>query len=117
MRYSRTHGWKKRILSGADLDGTNFQDADLSSSLLGDATVEGTDFRGADLTGAFYLSTTTGSAIYNSETRFEGTDFDPATAGWRLVPEPGAGSLGLAALLTLYFLAGGSRVRCRRARG
>jgi uncharacterized protein YjbI with pentapeptide repeats len=103
-------------LSGANLDGTNFQDADLSSSLLGDAYVEEADFRGADLTGAFYLGTTTGSAFYNSETRFEGTGFDPAAAGWRLVPEPGAGSLGSAALLTLHFLAGRRQARGRGVR-
>ncbi len=100
-------------LSGANLDGTNFQDADLSSSLLEDAYVEDADFRGADLTGASYLGATTGSAFYDSETRFEGTGFDPAAAGWRLVPEPGAGSLGLAALLTLHFLAGGRQARGR----
>ena len=103
-------------LSGANLDGTNFQDADLSSSLLEDAYVEEADFRGADLTRAFYLGTTTGSAFYDSETRFEGTGFDPAAAGWRLVPEPGAGSLGLAALLTLHFLAGGRQARGRGVR-
>ena len=103
-------------LGGADLRGTDFKGADLTSSLFLEAYVEGADFRGAILSGAFHLATTTGSAFYDAETDFGDTGFDPAVAGWRLVPEPGADLFAFCGLATLAALATARRRSMGRLR-
>ena len=113
-------------LAGADLIGTNFAGADLtradfSSANLSNVTfgtaynglfvnLGGTDFTGANLSGITGLAFIAGSPYYDASTNLtntwldEGTtSFDPAAAGWTLVPEPstalfvGMGLLGLVA--------------------
>ena len=98
-------------LTGADLFGANLASAHLlntdlaSANLTGadltNAVLVGTDLGGAILANAEELGTTFGAALYDINTDFTGTGFDPVAAGWTLVPEPGTAllmGLGLAGL-------------------
>ena len=95
-------------LTGAFLNNANLGGADLSFADLGDvdlsfASLFGADFSNATLGNAFGLPQTFGNAstLYNANTTFTGTFFDPVAAGWTLVPEPGTAllmGLGLAGL-------------------
>ena len=95
-------------LTGAFLNNANLGGADLSFADLGDvdlsfASLFGADFSNATLGNAFGLPQTFGNAstLYNANTDFTGTFFDPVAAGWTLVPEPGTAllmGLGLAGL-------------------
>jgi hypothetical protein len=104
-----------------DLLGGNLRNADLRGTLLRDANLSGVDFQGSqlggvDFGGAFFeyavmLGETTGSAKYDSTTDFRhayadagSVLFDPVTAGWVLVPEPGSESLAVFALMALGVL-------------
>ena len=97
-------------LSGALLTNANLGGADLSFASLGGADLSfaslfGADFSNATLANATGLPQTFGNAstLYNANTTFTGTFFDPVAAGWTLVPEPGTallmglGLVGLAA--------------------
>jgi hypothetical protein len=79
-------------LSGADLFGANLSNADLFS-----ANLFGADFSNAILANAVGLDFTSSNAntLYNANTDFTGTFFDPVAAGWTLVavPEPGTALL------------------------
>jgi hypothetical protein len=75
-------------------------------AILASAQVEGTDFSNADLTGVLGLDQTVGRAKYSVRTLFP-VDFDPVAAGWEnlgVVPEPSSVLLfgiGALSLLTL----------------
>ena len=64
------------------------------------------DLSFANLTGAILLNTvglssSVGAALYNKNTDFTGTGFDPVLAGWTIIPEPSTAlllGLGLTAL-------------------
>ena len=88
-------------LGGADLFNADLSNANLSTAVLFRTTLGGADLVGAILANATNLGTTFGSALYDINTDFTGTGFDPVLAGWTLVPEPGTAllmGLGLAGL-------------------
>ena len=103
------------VLSGADLANANLFNADLSvanltgtdltgANLTGatmNALLSGANLSGASLANATHLALSGGAALYDLDTDFTGTGFDPVAAGWTLVPEPGTAllmGLGLAGL-------------------
>ena len=94
-------------LGYASFQNADFTNADMRDVSLKRSNVTGADFSGADLRGAYMLdaiglNATQGSAFYDEDTYFGGTGFNPAAAGWTLVPEPttallvGVGLIGLA---------------------
>jgi len=91
------------VLSNANLTSTDLDHSDLSlSSLTGAVLTEatlrfavfagaqlaGADFRGAQLANSSGLDLAIGIALYDADTDFTGTGFDPVAAGWTLVPVP-----------------------------
>ena len=90
-------------LGGANLGGANLSGANLTGVTLIFATLFGADLTGATLVSASGLGQTFGNAstLYDVNTIFTGTFFDPVAAGWTLVPVPEPGTailmgLGLA---------------------
>jgi hypothetical protein len=94
------------ILFDADLTGANLTsailfDANLTGANLGLATLNNADLTNAILANATGLGDSLGAALYNANTDFTGTGFDPVAASWTFVPEPGTAllmGLGLAGL-------------------
>ena len=76
------------ILILADLGNAALINANLTNADLGNAVLSGAVLSGAILANAVGLSSTTGSALYDINTDFAGTGFDPVAAGWTLVPVP-----------------------------
>ena len=96
-------------LTGAILVAANLSHAYLENAYLGDA-----DLSNAILANAVGLSSSSGAALYDINTDFTGTGFDPVAAGWTLVPEPNTAlllSLGLTGLTGLTGLAAKGRRR------
>jgi hypothetical protein len=87
-------------LFNADLSNADLSFADLGSGNLSDAILFGANLSGANLFGADFSNTILANAIgldstfsdfatlYNANTDFTGTFFDPVAAGWTLVPIP-----------------------------
>ena len=94
-------------LSYADLFGANLYLANLPDANLSGANLSGANLFGADLTRADLFDTDltnailanavglvgpeaafSGNTLYNANTDFTGTGFDPVAAGWTLVPVP-----------------------------
>jgi uncharacterized protein YjbI with pentapeptide repeats len=75
-------------LNGADLTLADLTDATLDSANLTSADLTGADLTGAILANATGLGDSFGAALYNIDTDFTGTGFDPVAAGWTLVPVP-----------------------------
>ena len=93
-------------LTSALLGFTNLNNANLTNANLGFAQLDGADFSNAILANAIGLGSLFGenpSPLYNANTDFTGTFFDPVAAGWTLapIPEPNTAlllSLGLTGL-------------------
>jgi hypothetical protein len=82
-------------LSGANLSNANLGGADLSNANLFGAELRFASLFGADLSNAILVNVRhlhqtfgSGSTLYNANTDFTGTFFDPVAAGWTLVPIP-----------------------------
>ena len=87
-------------LSVANLTGTDLTGANLTGATM-NALLSGANLSGASLANATHLALSGGAALYDLDTDFTGTGFDPVAAGWTLVPEPGTAllmGLGLAGL-------------------
>jgi len=95
------------ILLDADLTLADLTGADLTGAFLLGADLSFADLSGADLSGAVGLDTTAGDAMYNANTDFTNTNFDPVAAGWEFVPEP----------TSLAMLSLGGLLLTRRRRG
>ncbi len=98
-------------LSGAYLGGATMAQARLANADLTDANLINSYLGGADLTNAILANAVglvglgaafgNSNTLYNANTDFTGTGFDPVAAGWTFVPEPSTAlllSLGLAGL-------------------
>lgn len=97
------------ILTNANLSRAYLRSAVLTKANLANANLIGVDFSDAVLTNATGLGSASGDSttLYNANTIFTGTGFDPVAAGWAFVPEPGP------ALLMGFGLAGLAGVRPR----
>ena len=86
-----------------NFENANFTSTDMSGSIVRgeftNAIMHNTDLTGARLI-AYNLDSVSGSAYYDASTDFSAawadngsTHFDPVSAGWTLVPEPGTALL------------------------
>ena len=102
------------VLTNANLAGANLNGTDLSGSDMLGANVAGANLGGANLRFVVDLSLVVGAALYDLDTDFTGTGFDPVAAGWTLLgppaPVPSLGSLGLALLAAAAIVAALRRV-------
>lgn len=80
------------LFLNCNLTGADLRDAMLNAARFDGSDLRGADFSGADLTGVttLPLATCDSTTLYDANTVFTGTDFDPAAAGWTMVPEPAA---------------------------